>query len=71
MCAHRRGGLQPPLHVGCRPSARRLEPPCTQVGCGKSSLLQLLLGEMRLLCGSVRVRREGGVGYVPQQAWEM
>ena len=39
------------------------------MGCGKSSLLQLLLGEMRVLHGSVRVRREGGVGYVPQQAW--
>jgi len=44
---------------------------CTQVGCGKSSLLQLLLGEMRVLGGSVRVRREGGVGYVPQQAWAL
>ena len=64
-----------------------------EVGCGKSSLLQMLLGEMLLpavgrgeglrgeaLSGEGRigaggsnvvlhVRREGGIGYVPQQAW--
>ena len=42
-----------------------------EVGCGKSSLLQLLLGEMGVSSGpsSVAVRREGGVGYVPQSAW--
>ena len=40
-----------------------------EVGCGKSSVLQLLLGEMVVRSGSVAVRRDGGVGYVPQMTW--
>ncbi|XP_071481121.1 multidrug resistance-associated protein 1-like [Diadema antillarum] len=38
-----------------------------QVGCGKSSLLSAVLGEMERLDGKVFV--EGSVSYVPQQAW--
>lgn len=38
-----------------------------RVGCGKSSLLSALLGEMDKLRGYVGVR--GQVAYVPQQAW--
>ncbi|KAM4624189.1 ATP-binding cassette sub-family C member 3 [Polymixia lowei] len=37
------------------------------VGCGKSSLLSALLGEMEKLEGDVSIR--GSVAYVPQQAW--
>uniref|UniRef100_A0A8D0L774 MRP3 protein n=1 Tax=Sphenodon punctatus TaxID=8508 RepID=A0A8D0L774_SPHPU len=37
------------------------------VGCGKSSLLSALLGEMEKLHGDVAVK--GSVAYVPQQAW--
>ncbi|NXN93457.1 MRP1 protein, partial [Rhinopomastus cyanomelas] len=38
-----------------------------QVGCGKSSLLSALLGEMEKKEGCVVVK--GSVAYVPQQAW--
>ncbi|XP_053551240.1 multidrug resistance-associated protein 1 isoform X2 [Bombina bombina] len=38
-----------------------------QVGCGKSSLLSALLGEMEKREGSVAVK--GSIAYVPQQAW--
>ncbi|XP_031208632.1 canalicular multispecific organic anion transporter 2 [Mastomys coucha] len=37
------------------------------VGCGKSSLVSALLGEMEKLEGAVSVK--GSVAYVPQQAW--
>ncbi|KAG8507864.1 Canalicular multispecific organic anion transporter 2 [Galemys pyrenaicus] len=37
------------------------------VGCGKSSLLSALLGDMEKLEGKVHVK--GSVAYVPQQAW--
>ncbi|VDK19927.1 unnamed protein product [Anisakis simplex] len=37
------------------------------VGCGKSSLLMALLGEMRKLKGKVKVN--GDVAYVPQLSW--
>lgn len=37
------------------------------VGCGKTSLLSSLLGEMEKLTGSVNV--DGRVAFVPQQAW--
>ncbi|XP_043820736.1 ATP-binding cassette sub-family C member 3 [Dromiciops gliroides] len=37
------------------------------VGCGKSSLISALLGEMEKLEGKVAVK--GSVAYVPQQAW--
>ncbi|XP_027033321.1 ATP-binding cassette sub-family C member 3 isoform X1 [Tachysurus fulvidraco] len=37
------------------------------VGCGKTSLLSALLGEMEKLEGHVSIR--GSVAYVPQQAW--
>ncbi|XP_076209731.1 ATP-binding cassette sub-family C member 3 isoform X1 [Aptenodytes patagonicus] len=37
------------------------------VGCGKSSLVSALLGEMEKLEGEVAVK--GSVAYVPQQAW--
>lgn len=37
------------------------------MGSGKSSLLSALLGEMPKMAGRVRV--EGRVAYVPQQAW--
>ena len=40
-----------------------------EVGSGKSSLLDLLLGEMGILSGSMRVRRDLGLGYTPQSAW--
>ncbi|XP_054850774.1 multidrug resistance-associated protein 1-like isoform X1 [Eublepharis macularius] len=38
-----------------------------QVGCGKSSLLSALLGEMEKRDGTVSLK--GSVAYVPQQAW--
>ncbi|KAK0424582.1 hypothetical protein QR680_008734 [Steinernema hermaphroditum] len=38
-----------------------------EVGCGKSSLIAALLGEMTKESGSVHVA--GSVAYVPQQAW--
>uniref|UniRef100_A0A3Q3WCA4 Uncharacterized protein n=1 Tax=Mola mola TaxID=94237 RepID=A0A3Q3WCA4_MOLML len=37
------------------------------VGCGKSSLISALLGDMEKLEGEVSIR--GSVAYVPQQAW--
>ncbi|XP_062859407.1 ATP-binding cassette sub-family C member 3 isoform X2 [Trichomycterus rosablanca] len=37
------------------------------VGCGKSSLVSALLGEMEKLDGHISVK--GSVAYVPQQAW--
>uniref|UniRef100_A0AAY4DYG6 ATP-binding cassette, sub-family C (CFTR/MRP), member 3 n=1 Tax=Denticeps clupeoides TaxID=299321 RepID=A0AAY4DYG6_9TELE len=37
------------------------------VGCGKSSLVSALLGEMERLEGQISVK--GSVAYVPQQAW--
>ncbi|XP_029559132.1 canalicular multispecific organic anion transporter 2 isoform X1 [Salmo trutta] len=37
------------------------------VGCGKSSLVSALLGEMEKLEGHISIR--GSVAYVPQQAW--
>ncbi|TRY85000.1 hypothetical protein DNTS_016183, partial [Danionella cerebrum] len=37
------------------------------VGCGKTSLISALLGEMEKLEGHVSIR--GSVAYVPQQAW--
>ncbi|XP_051968146.1 ATP-binding cassette sub-family C member 3-like isoform X3 [Xyrauchen texanus] len=37
------------------------------VGCGKSSLVSALLGEMEKLEGQISIR--GSVAYVPQQAW--
>ncbi|KAK2820903.1 hypothetical protein Q5P01_023862 [Channa striata] len=37
------------------------------VGCGKSSLISALLGEMEKMEGEVSIR--GSVAYVPQQAW--
>ena len=40
-----------------------------EVGSGKSSLLQLLLGEMPLTAGSLHVNRADGIGYVPQTTW--
>ncbi|XP_060079836.1 multidrug resistance-associated protein 1-like [Ylistrum balloti] len=38
-----------------------------QVGCGKSSLISSILGDMEKLRGRVNVK--GSVAYVPQQAW--
>ncbi|XP_076820993.1 multidrug resistance-associated protein 1-like isoform X2 [Clavelina lepadiformis] len=38
-----------------------------QVGCGKSSLMSALLGDMEKVEGHVSVK--GSVAYVPQQAW--
>ncbi|XP_013404203.1 multidrug resistance-associated protein 1 [Lingula anatina] len=38
-----------------------------QVGSGKSSLLNALLGDMECLSGNINVK--GSVAYVPQQAW--
>ena len=40
-----------------------------EVGSGKSSLLELLLGEMDVQSGRARVNRFGGVGYAPQSTW--
>lgn len=37
------------------------------VGCGKTSLISVLLGEMEKINGKVNV--DGRVAYVPQQAW--
>ncbi|MCJ8738368.1 hypothetical protein PDJAM_G00034890 [Pangasius djambal] len=37
------------------------------VGCGKTSLVSALLGEMEKLDGEISIR--GSVAYVPQQAW--
>uniref|UniRef100_H2Z8F8 Multidrug resistance-associated protein 1 n=1 Tax=Ciona savignyi TaxID=51511 RepID=H2Z8F8_CIOSA len=38
-----------------------------QVGCGKSSLVSAMLGDMEKVTGSVSVK--GSVAYVPQQPW--
>lgn len=38
-----------------------------QVGCGKTSLISALLGEMEKNRGNVNV--DGSIAYVPQQAW--
>uniref|UniRef100_A0A0N4ZYR9 Multidrug resistance-associated protein 1 n=1 Tax=Parastrongyloides trichosuri TaxID=131310 RepID=A0A0N4ZYR9_PARTI len=38
-----------------------------KVGNGKSSVLQSLLGEMELISGKVKI--DGQVAYIPQQAW--
>ena len=38
-----------------------------QVGAGKSSLLQCLLGELKLLDGSIEMK--GRVSYASQEAW--
>ncbi|XP_062999456.1 multidrug resistance-associated protein 1-like [Elgaria multicarinata webbii] len=46
---------------------RRLVAVVGQVGCGKSSLLSALLGEMEKQEGHVSLK--GSVAYVPQQAW--
>ncbi|XP_048129679.1 ABC transporter C family member 13 isoform X2 [Rhodamnia argentea] len=40
-----------------------------EVGSGKSSLLNAILGEMRLICGSIS--SVGSVAYVPQVPWIM
>ncbi|XP_015069978.1 ABC transporter C family member 13 isoform X4 [Solanum pennellii] len=40
-----------------------------EVGSGKSSLLNLILGETRLINGSVY--RDGSIAYVPQVAWNL
>lgn len=37
------------------------------VGCGKSSLLSAILGEMQKSCGTIS--RKGRIAYVPQLAW--
>lgn len=37
------------------------------VGCGKSSLISAILGEMDKICGTVNM--QGSVAYVPQEAW--
>ena len=39
------------------------------VGCGKSSLLSALLGNMTRLEGEANVRGKESIAYVPQQAW--
>ncbi|XP_046389738.1 ATP-binding cassette sub-family C member 5-like [Ischnura elegans] len=41
---------------------------CGGVGSGKSSLLSALIGELKLLDGTMRVMA-GGIAYVTQQAW--
>ena len=38
-----------------------------EVGCGKSSLLQAMLGELTCTSGSIKCAVPGGVAYVPQQ----
>ncbi|KAK3021801.1 hypothetical protein RJ639_047156, partial [Escallonia herrerae] len=42
-------------------------PACLQVGSGKSSLLNSILGEMRLINGSIM--SSGSISYVPQGPW--
>ena len=39
------------------------------VGSGKSSLLNAMLGEMEKCCGSVNISGDAQIAYVPQQAW--
>ena len=39
------------------------------VGCGKSSLLQSILGELYLNQGKIHVSKNKSFAYVPQQAW--
>ncbi|XP_054158437.1 ATP-binding cassette sub-family C member 2-like [Oppia nitens] len=39
------------------------------VGSGKSSLISALFGDMNLIQGSVNIRQDVSVAYVPQQAW--
>ncbi|CAH1782332.1 unnamed protein product [Owenia fusiformis] len=40
---------------------------CGAVGCGKSSLIASILGQMRITSGTIGVN--GDIAYVPQQAW--
>jgi len=40
---------------------------CGPVGCGKTSLLSAILGELQVQEGTVDVN--GKLAYVPQQAW--
>uniref|UniRef100_A0A3B3QHS8 Si:ch211-221f10.2 n=1 Tax=Paramormyrops kingsleyae TaxID=1676925 RepID=A0A3B3QHS8_9TELE len=66
------GGFRPPvqrtLHrIDLRIKKGELVGICGSVGSGKSSLLSALLGQMKLLGGSVAVG--GGLAYVAQQAW--
>ncbi|XP_054155703.1 multidrug resistance-associated protein 1-like [Oppia nitens] len=39
------------------------------VGSGKSSLLSAIIGDMKLIAGTVNIRSNVSIAYVPQQAW--
>ncbi|KPP67727.1 multidrug resistance-associated protein 5-like [Scleropages formosus] len=54
-------------HINLRVKKGTLLGICGGVGSGKSSLLSTMLGQMKLLAGSVAV--SGGLAYVAQQAW--
>ncbi|XP_078230310.1 ATP-binding cassette sub-family C member 3 isoform X3 [Callithrix jacchus] len=61
-------GLPPSLHsLDIQVPKGALVAVVGAVGCGKSSLVSALLGEMEKLEGEVHVK--GSVAYVPQQAW--
>ncbi|CAH1793470.1 unnamed protein product [Owenia fusiformis] len=58
----------PVLHdVNMRIPEGKLVAVVGMVGCGKSSLISALLGDMEVMKGSISLR--GSVAYVPQQAW--
>uniref|UniRef100_A0A673W5I6 Canalicular multispecific organic anion transporter 2-like n=1 Tax=Salmo trutta TaxID=8032 RepID=A0A673W5I6_SALTR len=57
----------PPALINLMVPQRSLLAVVGHVGCGKSSLVSALLGEMEKLEGHISIR--GSVAYVPQQAW--
>ncbi|XP_027135867.1 ATP-binding cassette sub-family C member 5 isoform X2 [Larimichthys crocea] len=60
--------LQSTLHlINLKVQQGKLLGVCGSVGCGKTSLISAILGQMTLLDGSVAVR--GRLAYVAQQAW--
>ncbi len=54
-------------HINLKVKKEKLTALVGPVGCGKTSLLSALLGEMEKLTGEVNV--DGRIAYVPQQAW--
>lgn len=62
------GGEQPTLKsIDVKVKRGSLVAIVGSVGCGKSSLIAALLGEMEKVEGSINV--DGRIAYVPQQAW--
>ncbi|MEW5313267.1 MAG: hypothetical protein WDW38_004851 [Sanguina aurantia] len=72
-CSHAGGTIRPAFTAAAAEAAaaaaRELVCVVGSVGCGKSSLLSAVLGEMQIREGSVALR--GAVAYVSQAAWIM